>query len=383
MTLTFRTLFLALTVLFTMAFSDTTKGDEINVWLGTSSSPLSKGIYFSTLNTENGQLSPATLAAEITGPGFLALNPKQSVLYAVGSLNGKPSVVAYEVQQQDGARPALQLMNAVEVGDGGATHLAVDRSAQLLLTAQYGGGSTAAFALNQDGSIRERTQLLKHRGGSGVVEGRQDSPHAHWVGFSPDERFAFVPDLGLDQVLIYRVDVAKATIEPHGAGVCPPGSGPRHMKFHPNKKWIYVVNELDLTVSVFDYDAEAGAMKLKQTIEAVPKAELAAEEFTSGSEIRVHPSGRFVYSANRGHDTITAFEVDGATGELTVLQRVPIRGATPRNFNLDPSGRWLLAAGQDSHTLSSFTVDADTGRLTYHRSIIHVPSPICVLFAGE
>lgn len=239
------------------------------------------------------------------------------------------------------------------------------------------------FALNEDGSIRARTQLIKHEGGAGVVPGRQDKSHAHWVGFSLDNRFAFVPDLGLDKVVVYEVDVAASSLKPHGFGEVPPGGGPRHMKFHTTGKWIYVLNEIDLSVTVFDYDANAGTMTAKQTIPTVPKDELAKLLSKSASEIRVHPSGRFVYSANRGHDTITAFRVDEQNGTLSVIEREFVRGATPRNFNLDPSGRWLLAAGQDSHTLASFQVNQETGELTYTGSNVTAPSAICVLFTYE
>ena len=155
------------------------------------------------------------------------------------------------------------------------------------------------------------------------------------------------------------------------------------MKFHTNGKWIYVLHELDLKVTVFDYNREKGEMTAKQTLETVPRDALAKEKAKSCSEIRVHPSGRFVYAANRGHDTITAFQVNADTGELTVIEREHVRGATPRNFNVDPGGRWLLAAGQDSHTLASFEIDQDTGELAYNRSVVHAPSCICVLFGHE
>lgn len=155
------------------------------------------------------------------------------------------------------------------------------------------------------------------------------------------------------------------------------------MKFHTSGKWIYVLHELDLKVTVFDYDSAAGTMTARQTIETVPREALAKEKFKSCSEIRVHPSGKFVYAANRGHDTITVFSVDQQTGELAFVERENVRGATPRNFNLDPSGRWLLAGGQDSHTLSCFEVNQDTGELTYNRSVVHAPSCICVLFQHE
>jgi 6-phosphogluconolactonase len=187
----------------------------------------------------------------------------------------------------------------------------------------------------------------------------------------------------MDKVVIYKIDVAESKITPHGFGEVPPGGGPRHMKFHTSGKWAYVLNELDLSITVFDYNAKAGTMTPKQTILTVPKEQLAKEKFKSASEIRVHPSGRFVYSANRGHDTITAFRVNQDTGHLSVIERENVRGATPRNFNLDPSGQWLLAAGQDSHTLASIEVNQDTGELTYNRSNVFAPSAICVLFTHE
>ncbi len=361
------------------AMSFNSSAEELDVWIGTSSAKPSQGIYYCTFNTENGKLSESSLVAEIDGPGFLTLHPTANVLYAVGNLDGKPSVVAYAVDNA-GGKPQLKLINALEIGDGGAAHVSVDTTGQTLLTAQYGGGSVAVFSLNTNGSLKARTQLIDHAGGSKVVSNRQDTSHAHWTGFSPDNRFAFVPDLGLDKVVIYKVDVAASQLTPHGFGEVPAGAGPRHMKFHTSGQWIYVLNELDLSVSVFDYDADAGTMIIKQTIPTVSKEELGKEQFTSASEIRVHPSGQFVYSANRGHDTLTVFGVDPSSGKLRVIELEHIRGATPRNFSLDPSGKWLLAAGQDSHTLASFVVSATSGQLTYNRSVIHTPSPICVLF---
>jgi 6-phosphogluconolactonase len=360
----------------------TATAEQTDVWIGTSRAQPSRGIYHCLLNSANGRLSNPELAAEIDGPGFLAMHPSGTHLYAVGSHEGKPSVVAYAIDRSSG-KPRLSLVNALEIGDGGAAHVAVDERGRTLLTAQYGGGSVAAFSVNPDGSLGKRTTLINHQGGSGVVDGRQDEPHAHWVGFSPDNRFAFVPDLGLDRVLIYRHDPASSSITPAGSASVPPGGGPRHMKFHPNGKWVYVLNELALSVTVFDYDAASGEMTAKQTLASVPAEDLEKEKFKSASEIRVHPNGRFVYSANRGHDTITVYGVNQDSGELAVIEIEPVRGATPRNFNLDPSGRWLLAAGQDSHTLACFEVDRESGELSYNRNVVFAPSAICVLMEHE
>ncbi|MCH1440375.1 MAG: lactonase family protein [Rubripirellula sp.] len=355
---------------------------KIDVWIGTSARKPSKGIYHCLLDTSTGKLSEPELAAEVSGPGFLALHPEHHHLYAVGKWDGVPSVIAYRILN-NGKKSVLQWENALPIGDGTAAHVAVDPTGQMLLTAQYGGGSVAAFSLKADGSLDLATDLIKHDGGSRAVPGRQEAPHAHWVGFSPDNRFAFVPDLGLDKVVIYKIEPKTAKLTVHGYGEVPAGGGPRHMKFHPNGNIIYVLNELALSVTVFDYDTDEGTMIAKQTIPTIAPELLQKEIFKSASEIRVHPSGKYVYSANRGHDTITAFRVDQANGELSVIEVEPVRGATPRNFNLDPSGRWLLAAGQDSHTLAAFAINTDTGELTYNRSNVTAPSAICVLFQHE
>jgi 6-phosphogluconolactonase len=351
--------------------------EPLDVWIGTSGHRMSKGIYHCTLNPEDGKLTIPTLAIEVRGPGFLDRHPTLPCLYAVGTLDNKPSVIAYGIEKGD-SDPTLKLLNSVEIGDGGATHLAVDATGKTIVTAQYGRGSIAVFSLNEDGSVKERTQLIKHTDASGVRP-NQTSPHPHWAGFSPDNKFVFIPDLGKDQIVIYSFDAATSKLTPHGAGIAPAGAGPRHMKFHSNGKWIYVLNENDVTVTLFDYDAQAGTMSAKQTEAAVPKEQLARELRFSASEIRMHPNGRFAYSASRGHDTITAFRIDQESGELTVVERENVRGARPRNFNLDPTGKWLLAAGQNSHTLASFAVNQDTGELTYNRNIVHAPAPICVV----
>lgn len=358
-----------------LGFASVCSAQTLDVWIGTSGN---NGIYHCSLDLDSGRLSRSQLVAdEMTGPGFLTMHPSLDVLYAVGTLDKQPTVGAWRVSRES-TPPRLQWLGGVAVNDSGPCHVSVDDQAKMLLTAQYGGGSVGAYRLNDDGTIAEQTTLIKQGPGSKVVSGRQDSAHSHWSGFSPDGRFAFVPDLGMDRVVIYRVDAEKAMITPHGEGVAIAGGGPRHMKFSRDGNFIYLLNELDLSLSVFTYDAAAGSMTLVQTIATVEKDELAKEEFSSASEVRVSVDGKFVYCANRGHDTITVFSV-GEDGKLTFIEQEPIRGATPRNFNLSPDGRWLVAAGQDSETLSVFAVQ-DDGELRYHRQVIASPSPICVLF---
>ena len=363
------------------SFAPFANAEQVDVWFGTTVTKkgLSKGIYHANFDTETGELSKPTLAMEVDSPGFLAMHPNGEMLYAAARESGKGVVVAYKINHVN-EQVTLTKANSITIGDGKAVHLSVDRSGKFLLTAQYRGGSTALFDLADDGSIVSRRQLLKHQGGSGVVKKRQDKPHAHWVGTSPDNQYVFVPDLGMDKVVIWKLDAATATLSPHGFGVCPPGSGPRHMKFDPTGTRIYVLNELTLSVTTFDYDKAVGTMTPVQTVEALSEATKAKEVFNSASEIRVHPSGKFVYSANRGNDTISVFRVDPTTKNLSIVEVEPIRGSWPRNFNLDPTGKWLIAAGQKSNTATVLSIDQSTGELTYVRKSVTVPSPICVLF---
>ncbi len=355
-------------------------GEQFDVWVGTTrhEQTESKGIYHARFDAEKGRLTKPTLVAEIESPGFLTLDPTESILYATGRQHESDSLSAYRIGRKNQAT-RLVLINSQPIGDGGAAHLATDRTGKLLLSAQYGGGSLAVFPLKEDGSIGKRTQLLKHKGGSGIVAKRQEAPHPHWVGTSPNNRFAFVPDLGLDRVVIYRIDDTNSQLTRHGEGVAPAGAGPRHMKFHPNGKFIYLLNELALSVTVFTYDVEQGTMTPIQTIPTLSKEAKAKEPFVSASEIRVHPSGDFVYAATRGHDSITVFRTQ-ADGKLKLVEIEPVRGSWPRNFNLDPTGKWLVVAGRDSNTLSVFAIDPSSGELSYSGHTAPVPNPICVLF---
>lgn len=348
-----------------------------HVYFGTGG-PGAKGIYHATFDTEKGSLTPAKLAHEIGSPGFLALSPDGTKLYAAATKDNVGGVAAYRV----GKDGALEFFHFEPTGDGGAAHVAVHPSGRFLLTAQYGGGSTALLPLDAEGKPGTAT-VTEHEGGSKVVEGRQDSPHPHYCGFSPDGKYALVPDLGMDGVVIYSIDPDKPAVTKHGFAESVAGGGPRHLKFSKDGKHIYLLNELSLSVTVFAWDAATGTAKRLGTTPALSEEAKAAESFNSAAEIVLHPSGKYVYSSNRGHDTVTVYETKEDGAALEVIQVQPIRGAFPRNINLDPSGKWLLAAGADSHTVAVHAVAADTGKLTYQRgSIIQVPAPICIVFGA-
>ncbi len=246
------------------------KADSAVVWIGTSDrGPVkSKGIYRTELDLETGQLAEPTLAAEVGRPGFLALHPSGNVLFAACDLlSGEGGVAAYRI---DDDRSSLTLINHQETGDGGAAHLATDRTGRLLFSAQYGGGSVAVYPIAEDGRIQARSMLVEHEG-SGPNPARQEGPHPHWVGVDPENRFLFVPDLGTDRIVIYRIDHDTARIELHGEGVCPSGGGPRHFKFHPSGQFAYIVNELHMSVTVFRYQSQLGKLTPIQTIPTLPE----------------------------------------------------------------------------------------------------------------
>jgi 6-phosphogluconolactonase len=358
--------------------SSVVRAETWHVYFGTGG-PGAKGIYRATFNPANGKLTSAELAAEIGSPGFLAVHPDGGKLYAVANFPGGPGAAAYQI----GNDGALSPLNTAPTGDGGGAHVAVHPSGKFVLTAQYGGGSVALFPLGADGRLGA-AKLSRHEGGSRVVDKRQDSPHPHYAGFSPDGRFALVPDLGLDGMVIYRVNTEAPAIERHGFVASVRGGGPRHLKFSPDGKFIYLLNELSLSVTTYAWDASTGTARLLATVPALSEEAKAKEQFNSAAEILVHPSGRFLYSSNRGHDTVTVYRADPATAALSVIQVQPVRGAFPRNIALAPGGGWLLAAGADSNTVSVHRVNEQTGELTYQtKGVINVPAPICIVFVKK
>ncbi|MDD4102823.1 MAG: beta-propeller fold lactonase family protein, partial [Kiritimatiellae bacterium] len=248
------------------------QAEKLFVYFGTGGAP-AKGVYRAPFDAQTGKLGPAVLAAEIGSPGFLALHPDGDKLYAVADGEGGQGVTGYRI----GSEGALQAFTAAPTGDGQGCHLAVHPSRRFLLTAQYGGGSVALFPLDADGRLGTAV-VHEHPGpGAGVVANRQKTAHPHWCGFSPDGRFALVPDLGLDGIVVYRVDAAAPAIERHGLIAAPPGSGPRHMRFSTDGRWIYLLNELSLTLSAYAWDAAAGSARLLATVPTLSEAVKAGE----------------------------------------------------------------------------------------------------------
>lgn len=351
-------------------------GDNYLVYIGTYTRESSKGIYAFRFDASTGKLAPLGLVAEIESPSFLAVHPNERFLYAVSEAE-KGSVASYAIDRQSGKLTAL---NTVSAKGGGPCHVNLDKTGQMLAVANYGTGSVAAFPVGADGRLGEATAFDQHEGSS-VNPRRQKGPHAHSVDFSPDNRFLMSSDLGLDQVLIYRADPQKAALtanDPPFAKV-KPGSGPRHFAFHPTARFAYVINEIASTVTAFTYDAVRGALSEIQTLSTLPEG---GADRNSTAEIEMHPSGKFLYGSNRGHNSIAVFAIDQQKGTLTLIQNASTQGGPPRNFALDPTGQYLFAGNQDSDTIVLFRVDAQTGKLTPTGDTVKIDAPVCIRFVS-
>ncbi|HOJ73885.1 MAG TPA: lactonase family protein [Phycisphaerae bacterium] len=348
---------------------------KYRVYVGTYTSGASEGIYLFELDRVSGALEPKGLAAKTANPSFLALGPGNRRLYAVGELDANGGVSAFAV---DAATGKLELLNRQPSGGRGPCHLCVDPSGRHVLVANYSSGSAAVLPIASDGSLAEPRSVVQHEG-SGPDPKRQQGPHAHSVHLDAAGRFAFVADLGLDRIFIYRFDASKGTLGPHDppSAHVAPAAGPRHLAFHPSGRYVYVNNEMGCTVTAFKYDAERGTLSELQVIGTLPED---WREPNTTAEILVHPSGKFLYCSNRGHDSIAIFTIDPTTGRLTAAGHQSTSGATPRNFGIDPAGQWLIAANQKSDTLQVFRIASESGRLEPAGSPVPVPTPVCVKF---
>ncbi len=344
----------------------------------------SKGIYAYRFDSDTGELTSLGLAAETTNPSFLAVHPNHRFLYAVnetGNYQGQKSgaVSAFSI---DRATVKLTLLNEVASKGADPCYITVDKTGKWVLVANYTGGSVAVFPVLEDGRLGEASAFIQHTG-HGADPERQEGPHAHSIDLSPDERFAIVDDLGLDETLVYKFDKAKGSLTLNNPQIyttlakADPGAGPRHFAFNPNGKFAYVVNEIQSTVSVFSYDRSGGILRRLQTISTYPKDFSAHND---DAEIQVDPSGKFLYASNRGHDSIAVFAIDPDKGTLTLIEYAPTRGKTPRSFEIAPGGSLLFAANEKSNNIVVFSIDAKTGRLTPTGKVLDVSEPVCVKF---
>jgi 6-phosphogluconolactonase len=339
----------------------------------------SEGIYRLLVDSASGALRLDGVAAKAANPSYLALHPNGRVLYAVNELSefrGEESgaVSAFGVERSTGK---LTLLNRQSSYGKAPCYVSVDRAGRFVFVANYGGGSITSIPVRRDGGLQTARSVVRHAG-TGADPVRQTAPHAHCIVPDPTNKYVLAVDLGIDAILTYRVDerTGGITVVTPGAAT-KPGAGPRHLTFHPNGRFAYVVNELDSTLSAFTFDSARGALDEVQVTPASPGGTVADNH---PADVHVAGSGRFLYASNRGDDTIAVFAIDSATGQLTPVHQVASGGKSPRNFSLDPSGRFLLAANQRSDVIASFRVDAESGRLTPTGSSVEVPAPVCIRF---
>jgi len=351
----------------------------IPVFVGTNTGgkSTSKGIYLADFDPATGKLTEPKLAAEYANPGFLAEHPTKPILYACGNPtkpypDGSGSVAAFAIGEEHG----LEFLGEFSSGGKGTCHVAVDATGGTVAVANYGDGSFSTIKLDEKGIPSAAGTVIKSSG-SGPNPKRQEGPHAHGVYFDKANKHLFMPDLGLDKVLVYPFDAATSKLgEPLAPLVSAPGAGPRHFAFSPDEKHAYVINELNHTVTASSY-----ADGKFETIDSVPTIPADFTAWNSTSEIEVHPNGKFVYGSNRGQDTIVVYQRDEKSGKLTHLQNAPCGGKIPRNFKIAPDGKWLICAHQDSNTISVLSLDPKSGKLGEPSSTVPAPSPICILFA--
>lgn len=354
--------------------------NAIRVWVGTYTGSGSRGIYTLEFDAGSGQwLSEPVLAAATENPSFLALHPNGRLLYAVNELTvfqGRPTG-AVSAFKADAASGRLEFLNRQPSQGKDPCHLVVDEKGRNLLVANYTSGTVAVLPLSADGRLSPATAVQRGNG-AGPVRDRQQGPHAHMVVLDRTERFALWADLGADRVHVDRFDPAHGRLEPAtGDGVAiEPGSGPRHLAWHPSGRALYVLNELSASVSALRFGAD-GTLAAFQTV--ATRAPDATIENTA-AEIVVAPDGRFLYTSNRGDDSVVAFAIDRDSLRLTRIGQVSSGGRTPRHFAVDPSGRWMIVANQASGSLVAFRLDQASGLPAAVGAAASVPEPVCILF---
>ncbi len=353
------------------------KSKPMNYYMivGTYTNTDSKGIYVYDFNADSGSVKLVSTKDEIKNPSFLWVSGNN--IYAVSETNGTTpgSVSAYNFDRKNGT---LQYLSNLPTGGDDPCYVQADASGKFVAVANYSGGSVAVFPTDDKGALVDKRQLIQHEGGS-VDSSRQMGPHVHESVFTPDQKFLLTPDLGKDQVMVYAFDKSKEQpLSLHATIQCEPGSGPRHITFHPSKKYAYLIHELQPFVSVYSF--EGGDFKEIQKVNVYPEGFAGNKD---GAEVLVSPDGKYLYTSQRAdQNTIGIFQIDDATGKITLKGYQPVLGKGPRHFTIDPSGKFLLVANQQSDNITIFDIDKNTGLLNPSGNI-EVPIPVCIQFTDK
>jgi 6-phosphogluconolactonase len=358
-----------------LLIASTARGADYLVYAGTYTSGSSHGIYGYRFDTRGGKLKTLGLMAETSNPSFLLEHPDHRFLYAVNEDTGN-SVSAFLIDPKSGK---LSLVNKAASKGDGPCHLALDRGGRWLAVANYGSGSVAVLPLRKDGGLGEAQAFVQHHGSSANPQ-RQAGPHAHSVLFSPDNRFLLAADLGADKIFVYRFDPGTGSLTPADPpfATVAPGSGVRHLAFHPNGAVLYAINELSSSVTAFRYDPASGALAEFQTVSTLPPSHAGGN---TAAEIAVNAAGTMVYGSNRGHESMALLAIDPLRFTLSALEFTPLIGRTPRHFAIDPTGGYLIVANQDAGSITVYSVHPRSGQLRpVGRPTPNIDLPACVVF---
>lgn len=340
----------------------------------------SKGIYAYRYDAGTQEITSLGLAVETTNPSWVAIHPNGHFVYAVNEVQNYkgPNSGGVSAFSLDPATGKLTFLNEVPSRGADPCYITVDKTGKYVLVANYTGGSIAAFPISDDGKLGEASAFVQHTG-HGANPKRQEAAHAHSIDLTPDNRFAFVDDLGLDKLLVYKFDAGKGTLTPNDPPFASldPGAGPRHFALHPSGKFAYVVSEMHSTVTAFSADLKSGVLHPLQTISTLPESFKGQND---DAEIEIHPSGKFLYASNRGHNSIAVFAIDASKGTLILIEHASTQGKTPRNFAIDPTGKLLFAENQESDNIVVFQIDEKSGKLTPTGKVLEVGQPVCVKF---
>jgi 6-phosphogluconolactonase len=373
-------LFILLLLVNGVGLGASPRGKSYFAYIGTYTHHASKGIYLYRFWPSTGETLPLGLAAATASPAWLIVHPTRRFLYAANEYGGgaEPgnTISAYAMDTKTGK---LIFLNRVSSKGVGPCHLAIDKTGKILVAANFASGSVAAFPIRSDGSLGEASGFDQHHGSS-IDPVRQAGPHAHSAIVSPDNRFVLVADIGLDRLYSYRLNPSAGSLEPNDPpfAALHPGWGPRHLAFHPNGRYLYLISEMGSMITTFAYDAARGTVKELQTVSTLPEG-FAGK--STAAEIQVDRKGKFIYASNRGDDSIGVFAIDANTGTLSPTQHISTEGKTPRAFALDPTGQYLFAANQNSANIAILRVNSTTGGLTSTgKTLTDSPEPSCVIF---
>ena len=346
------------------------------IYAGSSSTRGSKGIYVFEFDRNQGKLNEVQTVTEGSSPGFLTLSPDKKILYSIygkGTLtDGNGAVMSFKV---DPATGFLTKLNEQSAGGKGPAHISIDPKGRFAYVSNYGDGTLSVLPINKDGSLAKASDFIRHTGGS-IVVGRQEGPHIHSAIPSPDGRFIYVSDLGIDKIMIYKVnDEGKLSPAAMPFVASTPGSGPRHFTIHPNGKYAYSAEEISSTIASFQVNKETGALSALERVNMPPAG---FTERNSAADIHFSPDGKFLYASNRGHESLVIFKVDDKTGKMSLVGHENTGGKHPRNFMMDKKGEFVLTANQNTDNIVVFKRDKKTGKLSPNGEQKIVPAVTCL-----